>query len=88
MEPEGSSPPGHQEVHEPLRNRDAAHDPRSDPEGEVSWLALCLDTIETALAASERETTDARAAAADAQARMIGKVSLIKKLCPNSTALF
>jgi len=31
----------------------------------------------------KRETADARAAAADAQARTIGKVSFIEKLCPN-----
>ena len=68
MELEGSSPPGHREVHEPLRNQDAAHDPCSDPGGKVSRLALCLDTIQTALAALERETADARAVAANAQA--------------------
>ena len=83
LEPEGSSSPGCQEVHEPHRNRDVAHDLCSDPGGEVSQLALCLDAVQTALATSEWETTDARAVATDAQARMIGKVSFIEKLCPN-----
>ena len=45
MEQEGSSPPGRQEVHEPLRNRDVARDPRSNLRGVVSQLALCLDTV-------------------------------------------
>jgi len=66
MELEGSSPPGHWEVHEPLHNRDVAHDPRSNPRGVVSWLMLCLDAVQIALAPSEQETADARAAATDA----------------------
>ena len=44
---------------------------------------LCLDAFQTALAASERETIDARAAAADAHARTIDKVPFVEKLCPN-----
>ena len=66
MEPEGSSPPGRREVHEPLCNQDVACDPRSDHRGKVSRLALYLSTIQTILAASERETVDAWAAVADA----------------------
>ena len=57
---------GRQEVHEPLYNWDAARDPCSNPRGEVSRLALCLDVVQTALVTSERETADAREAAADA----------------------
>ena len=65
-EPEGSSPPGHQEVHEPLHNWDAARDPCSDPRGEISRLAFYLDVVQTTLAALERETTDAWVTAAGA----------------------
>ena len=60
-----------------------AHDPHFDPRGKVSWLALCLDAVQTALAALEWETADAQAVAVDAQTRTIGKVSFIEKLCPN-----
>ena len=82
MELERSSPPSHQEVHEPLHNWDAAPDPHSVPGGEVSWLALCLDAVQTALSALEWEIADAWAATADAQAKTIGKVSFIEKLYP------
>ena len=44
-EPEGSFSLGRWEVHEPLRNRDVARDPCSDPRGEVSQLALCLNAV-------------------------------------------
>ena len=74
---------GHREVHEPLHNQDAAHDPRSNRRGKVSRLTLCLDAIQTALASSERETAYARVVATDAQAGTIGKVSFIEKLCLN-----
>jgi len=87
MELERSSPPSHQEVHEPLHNWDAAPDPHSVPGGEVSWLALCLDTVQTALSALEWEIADAWAATADAQAKTIGKVSFIEKLYPNVNGL-
>ena len=73
---------GRQEVHEPLYNWDVARDPRSNPRGKVSWLVLYLGAVQTALAALEQETADAWATTADAQARTIGKVSFIEKLCP------
>ena len=84
---EGSSPPGHREVHELLHNRDAGHDLRSHPRGEVSRLVLCLDAIQTALVALEQENADARAVATNAQAWMISKVSFIEKLYPNVRGL-
>ena len=59
----------------------------SDLEGEISQLALCLDAIQTALAASERDTAVAWVAAAGAQAKTISKVSFIEKLCPNVHSL-
>ena len=60
-----------------------ACDPRSIPGGKVSRLTLYLNVVHIALAALEQETTDARVVAANAQARMIGKVSFINKLYPN-----
>ena len=41
MEPEGSSPLGRREVHEPLRDQDATRDPCSNAGREVSRLELC-----------------------------------------------
>ena len=83
MEPEGSSPPGLWEVHEPLHNWDAARDPRSDLGGEISQLTLFLNAIQTAHIASKWETTNAQVATTDAQARTIDNISFIEKLCPN-----
>ena len=44
---------------------------------------LCLNAVQAALAALERVTASALVVAADAQARTIGKVSFVEKLCPN-----
>ena len=63
---EASSPLGRWEVHEPLCDWDVAHDLCFDARHEVSRLELCIDAVQTALAASERETVDAWAAVADA----------------------
>jgi hypothetical protein len=46
--------------------RDEVRSLHSDATHEMGWLQLCLEAIQAALSASERETTTTRATATDA----------------------
>jgi hypothetical protein len=47
---------GWREFHELIQAADESHQLYSDATREVGQLELCLDTVELALSASERET--------------------------------
>jgi hypothetical protein len=62
--------------HELVHGAIEARQRLSDTTREVGRLECYLNTIEVALAASERETTAAQATTADSQAHIVGKGSL------------
>jgi hypothetical protein len=69
------------EFHKLIRGADEAHQCYSDETHEVSRLEHCLDAVNVALKASERETAAAKAVATDAQARIMGKGASLS-CCP------
>jgi len=77
-----SSTSGHWEVHYLIRDQDEARGQHFDARREVGRLELCLDAVQTALDASERDTAATRATMADAQAKAIGRVPFAEGIYP------
>jgi chromosome segregation ATPase len=68
-----SSSDDHREFHNLVRRANEARQRYSDATREVSRLERYLKTVRVALEATERETAAMQVAAADAQARIVGK---------------
>jgi hypothetical protein len=71
-----SSSDDRREFHELVCAANEAHQRYFDATHEVGQLECCLDAVEVALEASEREATFTQAVAADAWACIVGKGAL------------